>query len=119
MVRQHGILTDSLGEMVGNPLGETAGVDKDECRPVCHDELGDPIVDLPPHLVGRHDAQVLFRNLDRQVELPAVTRIDDHRLGGSARQERRYLVDGIDGRGQSDPLGTSPTRFLDEIVETG
>jgi hypothetical protein len=48
MMCRNVLFTYSLGQMTGNALGVTPGVDKHERRPVLADELGEAIVDFGP-----------------------------------------------------------------------
>ena len=100
VVSQHGVGPQTLLQMMGHPLGEPTGVDEDEGRPMGLDELGHPVVDLRPHFVGGNDSEILLGHLDRDVELPVMTRVDDGRggafSGGRPRKKLGDVPDRID-----------------------
>jgi hypothetical protein len=99
---------------VRHPLGQAARVHEDERRAVRAHVGGDPVQNLGPLLPGRHGFELALRELDREVELPAVAEVDDparrRAIGGAARLARadEQAGDGLDralrGR-QPDALG--------------
>ena len=84
---------------MGDALHQPAGVDEDQRRPVAPDQLGDAVQGGVPLLVGGDGAQLPSRELQRQVDLPGVARIDDEtaapaRLSAFTHQEPGHLLDG-------------------------
>ena len=63
--------------MMRDAFGEPARVDKDQCRAVRKDQFRNPIVDLRPHLVAGDRSEFVLWNLDLEIQLAAVTLIDD------------------------------------------
>ena len=81
MVGGHLRVAQTLGQQVGDALRLAAGVDEHQRRAVGLDQFGDPVQDLGG-LLGRRDGlQLAGRHLQRQVQLPPVTHVDDHRRG--------------------------------------
>ena len=79
VVRQNGVLAEPLGQVMRDALGEPARVDEDQGGAVLADQLGDAVVDLAPHLVGGDRAELVARDLDRQIHRAAVADVDDAR----------------------------------------
>src|SRR5262245_18484585 len=102
MMRKDGVLAESLAEVMRNAPREAAGVDEDEGGAVLADQLGDAVVDLAPHLVGGDRAKLVARDLDTDLHRSHVADVDD---GIVVAQEGGDILDGTDGRGESDPLG--------------
>ena len=75
---EHRILTEPLGEMMRDPLAQAPGIDEHERRALGADQLGQPVVDLRPHLICGHRAELAARYLDRKLHMPPMSRIDDH-----------------------------------------
>ena len=44
---------------------------------MCDDQRRKPIVDLAPHLLRRHGAELVLRYFDRQVQFATVAVVDD------------------------------------------
>ena len=125
---QHGCPTESFGQMMRDPLGQSPRVDEHESRSVSAHQFRDPVVDVLPHLVRRDDAELRLRHVHRQVEVTAVTCVHDAHPGGhtprgvvwgDAGQKARDLLDRLDRRGQTYALGPTTSGFADEIIETG
>ncbi len=64
-------------------------------------QLGHAVVDLAPHLVARHRAQFVARNLHRQFHRAPVADVDDVRVRA---QELRHFFDRAHRRRQADLL---------------
>ena len=80
-----------LRQRMRDALGQPARVDEDERRSMRQDMARDAVVDLRPHLAGRHGAQFVVRNFDREVHFAAVADIDDR---GIRARSNRDLFDG-------------------------
>ena len=94
-----------------NALGKPPRVDEHERVAIRTDQIGHTVVDLGPHLVGRHGAQLVFGHLDRKLHRAAVPDVDDAR---PLAQELGDLFDGLDGCRESDALRLRP---LDQRIE--
>ena len=81
VVGGHHIVAQPLAELVGQPLGQAAGVDEHDRGAMAGDVLGDP-VEHAGHLVGRgHRLELAVGELDRDVERPPVAGVDDRAAG--------------------------------------
>ena len=65
VMRQNGIGTEPLAEMMCDPLSEPPRVDEDQRRAIFAREFGETVVNLAPHLVARDWAEFVFWNLNR------------------------------------------------------
>ena len=126
-MREHDVVAETLAKMMGDPLAQPARIDEHKRRSMRTHELDNAVVDLAPHLVRRNHAERLVRHLHRQIEIPAVPRVDDRgwRLGGAALrrvagtdEKTGDVLDRLDGRRQSDSLGLRSAVLLHKIVET-
>lgn len=111
MVGAHCGLAQSLPQVVAQPLGETACIHKDQRRLVLQDALLEDVVDLFPDIVGHHGTERRARDLDAQVELAAVPRVDDRAVRlpaqvefGIADEKLRDELDGFLRCRQADAL---------------
>ena len=118
-----GSLGGDLVEAGGEPLGEPARVGEDDRGAVLLDEVDDVLLHVGPDarrpagvagllvvLLGH--GHVLDGHDDAQVPLLGAGRGDDlHRLG--AAEEAGDLLEGADGRAETDALG----RLLEQVVE--
>src|SRR6266481_8749828 len=85
------------------PLCETTRVDEDKRGAVLRGESGEPIVDFRPHFVGRNWSKLTAGNFDCQVQLAAMTDLDDRRIGAiAANQETGHESDRFLRCGKSD-----------------
>ena len=71
------LLADAFGQVLGGAFGDPSLIDEDQRRLVVGHELGEPVVDFLPDLVGHHRCQWRVRNLQRQITLTNMPRIDD------------------------------------------
>ena len=115
VVGRHVLFAHSLGQMTRDALGLAARVDEHERGAVLAHELGEPIIDLVPHL-SRHDRfERCRRYLEGKIAPSRVTGIDDAALPRRPRtgcraalaamladQKARDLLDGLLRRRQSD-----------------
>ena len=91
---RHQFLADAFAQMKRHALRQAPRVDEDQRRAMLQRQLGDAVVNLAPHFVAGDGAELRRRNLDRQIELAAVTNVDHGRSGTSrAGQEMRDLFD--------------------------
>ena len=69
-------------------------IDEKQRRTMLSDEFHHPVVNFVPHLVGGDRAQSAGRNFDREIKLPPVSNVDDHRVGTAiAGKKVRNLFD--------------------------
>ena len=109
---------DALGKVHRHALGEPAGVHEHECGAVFADELGQSVVQLLPHFRRHHRLERRRGDLDREVELPGVARVDNAGVGcrvSGARQESGDLLDRLLGRGQTDALERAARQMLQPL----
>ena len=104
------LLADSLGQAVGDPLGEGARVDENQRRAVLLDQLAQTVVDAVPQVVSGDRGQRYVGRLDPQLELALMAEVEDLAVAGGAvvvqaGQERGDLIHRLLGRGESDAHG--------------
>ena len=87
--------------MMGNAFRQPPRVDENQRGAPRADQIGEPIVDLVPHLVAGDRAQLALRDLDKQIHLAPMADRDDARI---VAQELRHGLDGLDGSREADPL---------------
>ena len=116
------LLADSLGQVMGDALGQTARVDEDQRRAVAGDERGEAVVDLGPLLVRGDGRHLGVGQFDAEVEVALVAAVDDDAAGAVAchrrvrpDQEARDLVDGTLRGGEAD----AGRAFVGDVVEPG
>jgi hypothetical protein len=78
--------------------------------------LGNAIVDFAPHFVGGYSSEFITRNFDGDVEVSAMTTVDDPDIPVRLH-ESRYFVQRANGRRQPNALRDAATRLQDQIVE--
>ncbi len=103
------VVAEPLAQLVGQPLGQPAGVDEHDGRAVAGDVLGDPVEHVV-HLGARgHRLELAVGELDGDVERPPVPGVDDRAVrlavgaGASADEERGDHLDGLLRRRQAHP----------------
>ena len=109
MVGGDHVVAEPLAQLVGQPLGQPAGVDEHDGRAVAGDVLGDPVEHVA-HLGGRcHRLELAVGELDGDVERPPVPGVDDRAVrpavgaGAGADQERGDHLDRLLRRRQAHP----------------
>ena len=108
VMRRHDVLAEALGEVPRGALGEPTRIDEDERRLVGTDQLGEPIVDLGPDLVGHDRLERRARQLEREIALAHMTLVDDRAIGvGPTRQVLGHPIERLRRRGNADPNGAS------------
>ncbi len=120
------LLPQLLGEAVRHALGHAARVDEQERAAVRADELDQLLVDLGPLLVGADGRQRGLWDLDLQVELARVARVDDAAVGlarfidaAGAHEEARDLLDrALRGR-EADALQRPPAERVQTLQRQG
>src|SRR5258706_5613492 len=101
MMGQHQIRTQTLLEGVRHTLRQTAGIYEHKRRTMSEDQLGDAIVNLGPHLIGRHGTELITRNFHSDFHLTAVAHVDDARMRA---EKLSYLIDGLNSSREADAL---------------
>ena len=98
---------DALGEEARRALGKAPVVDEDERRPVCLDQLGEPVVQLVPDLVRHHRFERRARQFQREVALAHVAGVDDLDVGRRdvPTRKRAIVLERLHRRGESDAHG--------------
>ena len=119
MVRGDDVVAQAGAELVREPFGEPPGVDEHERGAVLADEHGDAIEDVA-HLLGRRDRfELAFGELQREVEVALVTRVDDHRQLAIAHEQPADRFDRpLRGR-EPDPVRTSVAQRLEPFEGEG
>ena len=102
MVRHHRLISKSLGQLVGDALHHSAGVDEDQGCAVGPDQVGDVVQGLGPLLVGGDGAKLSGWQLYRQVQVASVARVHNQAVGSPvlanvvvAHKETRHLLNGL------------------------
>ena len=72
-----GVFAQQLRQVVRDPLGHAAGVDENQRAAMRLDQLAQPGIDFGPLFVHTDGAQVTLGSLDRQIEIPLMTDVDD------------------------------------------
>src|SRR6266496_5912863 len=104
--------------MQRHALDEAASVHEDQRRPVGTGQLGDPVIDLAPLLVGADRAQLVPQYLDRQIQIAPLADVDDGGQGTvRADEQSRRRLDGPHRGRQPDALGTRATSLQDQVLE--
>ncbi len=98
-------LAEAFAQLMRNPLGHPPGVHENQRGAVLMNQLGQAVVILRPHLVRHHRVERRTRNLEGQVHLTAMPRVDDRAVAGRAAGEKlRHVLDRLLRCGQADPL---------------
>ena len=87
MMSGYGVAFESFRQMVGDLLGETASVHKDERSVVLADQVGESVIDFFPHFVACHSPQLVTGNLHSQFHMTLVSHVEDHRRAINPGQE--------------------------------
>ena len=102
VVRHHRLISKSLGQLVGDALHHSAGVDEDQGCAVGPDQVGDVVQGLGPLLVGGDGAKLSGWQLYRQVQVASVARVHNQAVGSPvlanvvvAHKETRHLLNGL------------------------
>ena len=66
VMRQHHIFAQPLRQRMRNALRQPPRIDEHQRRSMTRNMPSDAVVDLRPHFAGRHRAQFVIRNFDRQ-----------------------------------------------------
>ena len=108
MVRGDDVVAEPLAELVGQALGEPAGVHEHERGVVLAHELGDPVEHVV-HLLGRGDRlELAVGQLEREVEVALVAGVDDRRQRTVADEQPRHRLDRALRRRQPDAARARP-----------
>ena len=98
---------EPLGQLVGDPLGQLPGVHEHERRAVVPDVVGDAVEHIGELGVAGNRLQLGGGELDGDVEVAAVSAVDDRRHGAPVprpRQQPGHHLEGPLGGRQPDPL---------------
>src|SRR5205807_2121161 len=71
---------------------------------------GQAIVDLVPHLIAGHGAELAFGDLDREIHFAAMADLHDPRI---VAQKARHQLDGLNGGGKADALKAPPGQRIE------
>ena len=105
-----GLFAETIAELARDAFGHAPGVDEDERRAVFRDELSQPRIKFRPHLVRHHRLERRSWNLQAQIALTLMSRVDDRNLRGrlavrrGAGEEMGDLFDWILRGGEADAL---------------
>ena len=77
VMRRDRVVADPIAQMTREALGHPPRVHENERRPMRLDERREPVVVLLPHFVRHHRFQRCARDLDSEIDRPAVTGVDD------------------------------------------
>ena len=85
------VVAEPLAQLVGQPLGQPAGVDEHDRGAVAGDLLGDPVEHVGHLRRGGDGLQLAVGQLEGDVERPPVARVDDRavRAASGPRRGRR------------------------------
>ena len=117
-------LAEAVAQVVGDALGEGAGVDEDEGGVVLDDQVGESVVDVVPLLAGGDGFEVGGGRLDAEVKIPLMTQVDSDagagvsRLVGSGEEGGQFL-DGALGGGEADALGAAAGDVVEAFEREG
>ena len=114
VVRQDGVFAQALGQMMGHALRQAARIDEDQGGAVGADQLGGAVVDLAPHLVGGHGAELVARHFDGQLHGAAMAHVDHVH---AVAQEGRDILQRFHGGGEADALRRAPAVLFHQAIE--
>ncbi len=118
VVRHHVLLAEPLLEGRRCALDEPPRVDEQDRGAMLGDQLGDPVIDPAELLVRRHGPELVVGDLDREIDLAAMSAVDDVRHGPPRPDEQpRDRLDRLLRRRQPDPHRHAPADLGDEPVE--
>src|SRR5947207_12356182 len=113
-------LTQPLGKMMRYALCEPTRVDEDQRGAVLCGESGEPVVNFRPHFVGRNWSKLAAGNFDCQVQLAAMTDLDDRRIGAiAANQKTRHEFDRSLRCGKSDACEAPAGQMVEAFERKG
>ena len=110
VMRGDGVFAQTIAELARDAFGHASCVDEDERGAVFGDELGQARVEFRPHLVRHHRLERRPWDLQAQITLTLMARVDDRDLGGwlavrrGAGEEMGDLFDRILRSGEADAL---------------
>ena len=81
-MRRHGLIAEPVGELARDALGHAPCVDEHERRTVLRNEFGEARVNLRPGFLRHHRFKRRTRNLEAQIALAVMPRVDDRDFGG-------------------------------------
>ena len=110
VMRGDGFFAETIAELARDAFRHAPGVDEDERRAVLGDELGQPRIKFRPYLVGHDRLERRSWNLQAQIALTLMARVDDRNFRGrlsvrrGAGKEMRDLFDRVLRGGEADAL---------------
>ncbi len=120
VMRRDRALAEPFAQMPRQALGHPSRVHEDERRPMRRDERREPIVVLLPDLVRHHGVERGAGNLDAEIHLAAMSRVDDGaRLARCADEVASDLVDRLLRGGQADPQQRLPADGAQPLEREG
>jgi hypothetical protein len=99
VVARDGVLAEDARQARGDAFGHLARVDEDEGRAVVADEVGHPVVDLLPLLVGADGLERGGGDFDGEVEVAPVADVDEGAVAVASDEEQGISSERLLGRG--------------------
>jgi len=85
-----------FSKLMRHSFSQPARIDEEQRRTMLSDELHHAVVNFVPHFVAGDRTQSAGWNFDRDIELPLVTHINNHRIGaGIASKKMCNFFDGL------------------------
>lgn len=118
MMGRDGIVSQTLTEVQREPLDHAPRGHENQRRTMRSALVREPIVELCPLLVRAYGAELFARNVNGQLDVATIARIDDLRQRTARTdQETRGKFDRAHGRGQTHTLRTRAPTTHDEFFE--
>ena len=83
------LLAEAVAQVVGDALGQGAGVDEDQGGVVLDDQIGEAVVDVIPLLAGGDGFEVGGGRFDGEVQVALVAEVDGDAGRASPGRRRR------------------------------
>ena len=117
-------LAETVAQVVGDALGQGAGVYEHQRGVVLDDEIGEAVVDVVPLLAGGDGFEVGGGRLNREIQIPLVTEVNGDAGAGiplfvGAGEERGQLLDGSLSCRQADALGAAAADVVEAFEREG
>ena len=110
VMRGYRVFAETIAEFTRNAFGHPSRIDEHERGAMLFDKLGEASIDLRPHFVRHHCFERRSWNLQVQIALTLMSRIDDRNLSGwltvrrGAGEKMGDLFDRVLGGGKADAL---------------
>ncbi len=82
VMRADVLLAQAIRHCAGHPFGHPAGVDEDQRRAMCLDQLRQTVVDLLPHIRGHDGFKGRGRDLEGEIARAPMAGVDDRAFAG-------------------------------------